>query len=115
LSLLALCDCDKPGPKGDRPVAQDERAKLAAHKLNEMVGPIWPHDSACYIWVDAQVAAGRLPNDDAVSGKAWVHCVDTSELEARKHPPTVERRATMVARRARGLPALPSVENEKKD
>lgn len=116
LSVIALCGCEKPGqPTGQPKNIQDEHAKVAAHKLNEIVGPIWPHDSSCYIWVHAQVVAGRLSREDEASGDPFAHCVDTSELEARKHPLTAERRATMDARRALGLQAQPLISSEKKD
>ena len=78
-------------------------------------GPIWPNDSACFVWLRAEVAVGHLKSSEGEAAEnAFDHCTDTSELEARKHPLTAERRATMDARRAMGLPAQPLISSEKK-
>lgn len=120
-AVLALYGCEKAAHHGGQPAdAQGDRAKLAAHTLNKIVGPIWPHDSTCYVQVNAQ-EAGRLrsggygADSHDPAGEAFNRCVDSLEREARMQPITPERRATMNARRGSGLPALPRISAEKKD
>lgn len=117
LTVLALVACGKPQQAAYKSTGvQSDSAKLAAHMSREIFGPIWPHDSACFVWLHAEVAAGHLQSsEDEAAANAFAHCTDTAELEARKHRLTAERRATMKARRALGLSAEPSISAEKKD
>ena len=90
-----------------------QRAKLAGHALNSDFGPIWPHDSACFV----QVEKGRSPGDEQDAqgndrAEEFSHCVDSLECIARHSPLTAQRRATFRAREAMGLPAEPTLSSE---
>ena len=105
-AALLVYACGKP-ERASRAQAKArfDSTKAAAHIANVVFGPIWPHDSVCYVWAQAEVAAGRMRASD--DDDAFAHCTDTAELEARKHPLTPKRRAMMEARRTMGLSALP--------
>jgi len=114
--IAALAAC-RTRQSADTPAkARFDSAKAAAHTEKVVFGPIWPHDSACFVWLHAEVAAGHLRSgEDEVAANAFAHCTDTAELEARKHPLTPQRRAMMDARRDMGLPAQPLISFEKKE
>src|SRR5438132_331183 len=108
LALLTTNCAKSEPPRSETPTNLPDRVAAAAHLETTVFGPIWPHDSACFAWLRAEVAAGRLRSaDDETAAKAFGNCTDTSELEARKHPLTPQRRATIRARQAMGLPPLP--------
>jgi hypothetical protein len=119
IAALGLPGCGKSeSPAQSSP--DSDQANLAAHTLNQTVGPIWPHDSTCFVQVNAQVQAGRLRSDTASSsssdpaGEAFSKCVDSLENEARLRPTTAQRRATLDARQRLGLPAEPRTSRETK-
>jgi hypothetical protein len=119
IAALALTGCGKSDSRGEFS-SDSDRAKLAAHTLNQTVGPIWPHDSTCFVQVNAQVQAGRLRSDTAngsssdPAGEAFSKCVDSLENEARLRPATAQRRATLDARQRLDLPAEPRTSRETK-
>lgn len=90
-------------------------ASAAAQALSAIVGPIWPHDSTCFVHVDSLVTSGRLrarSSSRDIAGDAFARCVDSLEVKARIQPTNAQREATMRARRAIGLPAEPRVSSD---
>src|SRR4051812_14894989 len=80
---IFLASCDKQ--RNASLVSRDStsvRAKLAAHALNDLVGPVWPHDSTCFVLVDSSHYSRRASTDSA-KGEAFARCVDSLELLAR--------------------------------
>jgi hypothetical protein len=98
------------------------RAQLAGHQFNQDFGAIWPHDSTCFVYVESEVRAGRIPYSTSSSqpstdpaSDAFGRCVDSLEVLARERPLTPARRATLKARRAMRLPPSLKLDQETGD
>jgi hypothetical protein len=103
LILIGSTACP-PSDQGQHRLVQDHEnpASRAVGMVNGIVGPIWPHDSLCFL----------LTKHQANAGDSFASCVDSLERLARRSPMTPERRATLAARRADGLPAQPRLSTE---